>query len=105
MNLWNTKRKNNSSKEAGSRSGRSVSDIKKVNGKLFFIPLISSLILGPIFADPLKNYDAKFRNIPIKILPFFPTRKSVKLNSYFPNPLKIGRRKNIPSITIRTNPI
>ncbi|EMF69872.1 hypothetical protein LEP1GSC083_2204 [Leptospira interrogans serovar Pyrogenes str. L0374] len=35
MNLWNTKRKNKSSRSGGSRSDVSESDTKKVNGKLF----------------------------------------------------------------------
>ncbi|EMO59642.1 peptidase, M23 family [Leptospira santarosai str. CBC1416] len=77
------KKKNNSSKEAGSRSGRSVSDIKKVNGKLFFIPLISSLILGPIFADPLKNYDAEISEYTNKDSSFFSDKEERKIKQLF----------------------
>lgn len=105
MNLWNTKRKNNSSKEAGSRSGRSVSDIKKVNGKLFFIPLISSLILGPIFADPLKNYDAEISEYTNKDSSFFSDKEERKIKQLFSQSPENWQEENIPSITIRTNPI
>lgn len=83
MNLRNIKRKNKSSTGAGSRSARSVSDIKKVNGKLFFIPLVSSLVLSPIFADPLKNYDAEISEYTNKDSSFFSDKEERKIKQLF----------------------
>ncbi|WP_086005169.1 LysM peptidoglycan-binding domain-containing M23 family metallopeptidase [Leptospira alstonii] len=83
MNSWNTKRKNKSSGRAGSRSARAASDTKKVNGKLFFIPLISSLVLSSLFADPLKNYDAEISEYTNKDSSFFSDKEERKIKQLF----------------------
>ncbi|PJZ40541.1 peptidase M23 [Leptospira kmetyi] len=83
MNSWNTKRKNKSSRRAGSRSTRPGSDTKKVNGKLFFIPLISTLVLTSLSADPLKNYDAEISEYTNKDSSFFSDKEERKIKQLF----------------------
>ncbi|MBW0434858.1 peptidase M23 [Leptospira yasudae] len=83
MNSWNTKRKNRSSRRTGSRSARSESDTKKVNGKLFFIPLISTLVLSSLSADPLKNYDAEISEYTNKDSSFFSDKEERKIKQLF----------------------
>ncbi len=83
MNLWNIKRKNKSSRSGRSRSDIPESDTKKVNGKLFFIFLISYLVFGSIFADPLKNYDAEISEYTNKDSSFFSDKEERKIKQLF----------------------
>lgn len=69
----------------------------------FFYFLISCLVFGSIFADPLKNYDAEISEYTNKDSSFFRIKKNVKLNNYSLSLLKIGRKKNILSIITKTN--
>ncbi|PJZ51675.1 M23 family metallopeptidase [Leptospira adleri] len=84
MNSWNIKRKNRTSRRGGSRSAARLSDTKKVNGKLFLIPLISSLVLSSsLGADPLKNYDAEISEYTNKDSSFFTDKEERKIKQLF----------------------
>lgn len=77
------KKKNKSSRSGRSRSDIPESDTKKVNGKLFFIFLISYLVFGSIFADPLKNYDAEISEYTNKDSSFFSDKEERKIKQLF----------------------